>query len=222
MKTPIPSSIVIAGLAAAALVGCTGMGLMGNQTSFFVISVNPGKDGDLGGLRGADAYCEKLATSVGAGDKGWRAYLSTQPVGGSAAVNARDRIGTGPWVNAKGVVVAYNLAELHGNNNLNKQTALTESGEVVPARPDPVNKHDIMTGSQPDGTAFPSGRDMTCSNWTSSDTGSAMVGHHNRDGTNPDPVANVSWNSSHPTPGCGMAALTRVGGAGLFYCFATK
>ncbi|HSW17344.1 MAG TPA: hypothetical protein VLJ86_08970, partial [Ramlibacter sp.] len=119
-------------------------------------------------------------------------------------------------------VVARNLAELHGTNNINKETALTESGAVVPARPDPENKHDIMTGSAPDGTALPAGRDATCSNWTSSTTGGAMVGHHNRGGTNPDPVANVSWNSSHITPGCNMPDLARVGGAGFFYCFAAR
>ena len=147
------------------------------------------------------------------------ATLSTQ---GSGAVNARDRIGKGPWTNAKGVVIAKDLAELHGKNNISKETALTESGAVVPATGDPVNKHDIMTGSQPDGTAMPAGRDATCSNWTSGDQGGAMVGHHNRDGINPDPVANVSWNSSHITPGCSMPALERVGGAGLLYCFAAR
>jgi hypothetical protein len=137
-------------------------------------------------------------------------------------VNARDRIGKGPWTNAKGVVIARDLAELHGKNNINKETALTEKGEVVPATGDPVNKHDIMTGSRPDGTAMPPGKDATCSNWTSADQGGAMVGHHNRTGTNPDPVANVSWNSSHITPGCSTAALARVGGAGLLYCFAAR
>jgi hypothetical protein len=220
MRSMTRSRLMIAGLALAALSGCAGMS--GSRMSFFITENNPGKAGDLGGLAGADAYCEKLAASVGAGGKGWRAYLSTQPSGATPAVNARDRIGNGPWVNAKGVVVAHNVAELHGNNSINKETALTENGTVVPARPDPVNRHDIMTGSQPDGTAFPAGRDVTCSNWTSSDQGGAMVGHHNRAGTNPDPVANVSWNASHVTPGCNMPSLQRVGGAGLFYCFATK
>jgi hypothetical protein len=211
---------IIAGLAVAALAGCAG--LTASRMTFFITSVNPGKGADLGGLAGADAYCETLATSVGAGGKNWRAYLSTQDSGTTPAVNARDRIGNGPWVNAKGVVVAYNVAELHLNNSINKETGLTESGDMVAARPDPVNKHDILTGSKPDGTAFPPGKDMTCSNWTSSDAGSAMLGHHNRTGTNPDPVANVSWNASHGSAGCNMPALVKTGGAGLFYCFAAR
>jgi hypothetical protein len=208
-------------IAAAALAGCASMLQPG--MSFFITGSNPsGGTGNLGGLAGADAHCEKLAAAAGHGGKGWRAYLSTQAVGGAPAVNARDRIGTGPWFNAKGVMVAHNLAELHGVNTINKETALTETGAVVPARPDPQNLHDILTGSMPDGTAMPAGRDATCSNWTSNTTGGAMVGHHNRGGTNPDPVANVSWNSSHVTPGCDAASLTRVGGAGYFYCFASK
>ena len=207
--------------AAASLGSCAYMGAPAGP-SFFVTSSNPGRAGDLGGLAGADAYCQRLAASAGLGNRNWRAYLSTQAEGGAQAVNARDRIGQGPWNNTKGIVIARDLAELHGTNNINKETALTETGAVVPARPDPVNKHDIMTGSQPDGTAMPPGRDATCRNWTSSNEGGAMVGHHNRGGTNPDPVANVSWNSSHITPGCDMAALERVGGAGLFYCFAAR
>ncbi len=223
LKNPTNRRIVATLIATAALAtlgACASIG--GTPMSFFITGESPGKGADLGGLAGADAYCEKLATSAGAGGKGWRAYLSTQAVGNTAAVNARDRIGNGPWLNAKGVVVAYNSAELHGNNNLNKETALTETGAVVPGTGDPVNKHDIMTGSQPDGTAFPPGRDMTCNNWTSSDQGSAMLGHHNRGGINPDPIANVSWNSSHGSRGCNMPALVSTGGAGLFYCFATK
>ncbi len=222
MQTLVRRSFILAGLAAAVLAGCSGMTPGANRMSFFITGTNPGRAGDLGGLAGADAYCEKLADSVGAGGKNWRAYLSTQEAPGVPVVNARDRIGNGPWLNAKGAVIAYNVVELHNNNNINKATGLTETGEVVPARPDPVNKHDILTGSKPDGTAFPAGRDMTCGNWTSSDAGSAMLGHHNRDGTNPDPVANVSWNASHPSAGCNMPALVRTGGAGLFYCFATK
>ena len=212
---------VLAGVAGASLAGCAWLNAPVTPTTFFVTSANPGRGGDLGGLAGADAVCERLAAGAGVGGRGWRAYLSTQAAGGVAAVHARDRIGTGPWVNAKGVMIARNLAELHGNNNLNKETALTEAAAVVPARPDPENKHDMMTGSQPDGTALPAGRDATCSNWTSGGRGGAMVGHHNRGGTNPDPVANVSWNSSHVTPGCSMPELASVGGAGLFYCFAT-
>jgi hypothetical protein len=216
------SRIVIAGgIAAAVLAGCAAT-MSGPPTTFFVTSANPTQSGNLGGLAGADAICEKLASAVGAGGRNWRAYLSTQEAPGAPAVNARDRIGKGPWTNAKGVVIAKDLTQLHGNNNINKETALTERGEVVPASGDPVNKHDIMTGSRPDGTAMPPGKDATCSNWTSSDQGGAMVGHHNRGGTNPDPVANVSWNSSHITPGCSMPALARVGGAGLLYCFAAR
>jgi len=221
MKLKTSSRIVVAGgIAAAVLAGCAAMS--GPPTTFFITSTNPAQSGNLGGLPGADAICEKLAAAAGVGGRNWRAYLSTQAVGGAPTVNARDRIGNGPWTNSKGVVIARNLAELHGTNNINKETALTEKGEIVPARPDPVSAHDIMTGSLPDGTAMPAGRDATCSNWTSSTAGGAMVGHHNRDGTNPDPVANVSWNSSHLTPGCDMPSLQRVGGAGLFYCFAAK
>jgi hypothetical protein len=213
--------VIIAGAAAAALAGCSGFGSFSRGASFFVTSTNPGKGGDLGGLAGADAHCAKLASAAGLGDRGWHAYLSTQASGSQAAIDARDRIGNGPWVNVKGVVIAHNLAELHGSNNLNKETGLMENGEPVPST-SPGNKHDIMTGSRPDGTAMPAGRDATCGNWTSSDAGGAMVGHINRTGTNPDPVANASWNSSHITPGCSMPALARVGGAGLLYCFATR
>ena len=224
MNQRLVRNFFIAGASAglAALIGCSAMRTPGTPTTFFITSANPGKGGDLGGLAGADALCERLALAAGISARNWRAYLSTQASGGAAAVNARDRIGNGPWLNARGVVVAQNLAELHGTNNLNKETALTETGAVVPARPDPETKHDIMTGSQPDGTAMPPGKDATCSNWTSSNEGGAMVGHHNRAGTNPDPVAKVSWNSSHITPGCSMPALAQVGGAGLLYCFAVR
>jgi hypothetical protein len=221
MKLNLLHCGAIAGTAAFLLASCASMG--GAPTTFFITSTNPGKGGDLGGLAGADAQCEKLAAAAGIGGRNWRAYLSTQATGGAPAVNARDRIGNGPWYNAKGLLIATNVAELHGSNNpINKATGLTETGEAVPATGDPVNKHDILTGSLPDGTAMPTGRDATCGNWTSSDQGSAMVGHHNRTGINPDPVANVSWNSSHGTPGCSLPALARVGGAGLMYCFAAK
>jgi hypothetical protein len=190
--------------------------------SFFITSANPGKGGDLGGLAGADRHCQALATAAGAGPRTWRAYLSTTAADGQQAVNARDRIGRGPWHNAKGEMVAANVEELHGQNRLGKQTSLTEKGAVVNGRGDTPNMHDILTGSSRDGRAIAGGSDMTCRNWTSADAGAAMVGHHDRDGTNPDPVANVSWNSSHPTPGCSMDAFRRVGGAGLFYCFAAN
>jgi hypothetical protein len=212
---------VSGGIAAALLAGCAAT-MSGPPTTFFVTSANPTQTGNLGGLAGADAICEKLASAAGVGGRNWHAYLSTQEAPGAPAVNARDRIGKGPWVNVKGVVIAKDVAELHGTNNIGKATALTEKGEEVPTRPGPVNWHDILTGSKPDGTAMPAGADATCSNWTSSTTGGAMVGHVNRDGTNADPVAKVSWNSSHLTPGCDTASLNRVGGGGLFYCFAAK
>jgi hypothetical protein len=188
--------------------------------SFFITSTGGGKGADFGGLAGADRHCQALASAAGAGGT-WHAYLSTSAAPGQPAVNARDRIGTGPWQNVKGVVVAKNVAELHGDNNLNKETALTEKGEIVPASGDSPNKHDILTGSQTDGTAYPGGEDKTCRNWTSSSDGAVQVGHHNRFGTN-DPVLGKSWNSAHTTPGCSDEALRKTGGAGLLYCFAVK
>ena len=187
--------------------------------SFFITSVGSGKGGDLGGLEGADRHCQQLAQAAGAGAKTWRAYLSTQ---GPAAVNARDRIGRGPWQNAKGTVVAKDVAELHATNNLTKQTALNEKGDVVNGRGDQPNRHDILTGSQPDGTAFTIADDRTCGNWTKSGAGAAMVGHHDRMGLNEEPPAK-SWNSSHPSRGpgggCAQDDLRSTGGDGLFYCF---
>ena len=190
--------------------------------SFFVTSVNPGKGADFGGLAGADAYCQKLATSAGAGGKNWRAYLSSTASGGAAAVNARDRIGRGPWQNAKGLMVATSVDDLHGpNNKLSKQNSLTEKGEVVSGRGDPVNMHDILTGSTADGRADTSAPDTTCGNWTQSGEGSAIVGHHDRIGLN-ESAPMKSWNMSHPTRGCGMDALKATGGGGMFYCFAAN
>lgn len=184
------------------------------QMSFFVTSANPGQGGNLGGLAGADAYCRRLAEAVGAGAHNWRAYLS------ATGVNARDRIGRGPWRNAHGEVVARDLAELHGDApGLTKQTALTERGTVVNGRGDTPNDHDILTGSQPDGTAFAGGEDRTCRDWTSGGEGSAMLGHVDRQGLRDD-AASHSWNSSHPSRGCDLPALRSTGGAGLFYCFA--
>ncbi len=190
-----------------------------NDMSFFVTSVNPGQGANLSGLSGADAYCQSLANAVGAGDHVWRAYLSTTANNNSPAVNASDRIGTGPWMNFKGEVIANNLEELHSNNNINKQTALNEKGEMVSGRGDTVNRHDILTGSTPEGRAFTTGGDTTCNNWTSSTEGSAMLGHHDRLGLNDD-AASKSWNSSHASRGCSMENLVSTGGAGLFYCFA--
>jgi hypothetical protein len=189
--------------------------------TFFITSVGPGNGADLGGLEGADRHCQALAQAAGAGNRTWRAYLSTQASGGEAAVDARDRIGDGPWQNAEGVVIAEDVEELHGQNNLSKQTALDEQGEVVNGRGDEPNRHDILTGSQPDGTAFAEGEDRTCGNWTMSGVeGAAMVGHHDRMGLRDD-EASRSWNSSHPSRGgCSQEALRGTGGDGLFYCFA--
>jgi hypothetical protein len=186
---------------------------------FFVTSVGSGKGGDLGGLAGADAHCQSLAAAVGAGTRTWHAYLSTQAIDG--AVNARDRIGHGPWYNAKATLIARDLDELHGMNMLTKETALTEKGAVVNGRGDTPNMHDMLTGSQPDGKAFPPGNDMTCKNWTSSSVGTAMLGHSDRAGIGNDPRGQ-SWNSSHPSRDCGQDGLKSTGGAGLFYCFATN
>jgi hypothetical protein len=184
--------------------------------SFFVTSAGPGKGADLGGVKGADQHCQALAKAAGAGNRTWRAYLSESP-----STNARDRIGKGPWTNAKGAVVAKNVDELHASPNINKQTALTEKGEVVNGRGDTPNMHDILTGSQPDGRAFPADKDMTCGNWTKSGEGSAVVGHHDRQGLN-DSDAAKSWNSSHPSRGCSQDALKGTGGNGFFYCFAAN
>ena len=195
------------------------------ELSFFVTSVGSGRGADLGGLEGADQLCARLAQAAGSVGKTWRAYLSTQAAGGAGdAVNARDRIGRGPWRNAKGEVIAKDVADLHGPaNNLNKQTALTERGEAVKGRGDQPNTHDILTGSQPDGTAFSGAEDRTCGNYTKSGAeGAVMVGHHDRMGLNDDPPAK-SWNTSHPSRGgCSQDALRRTGGAGLLYCFAAN
>ncbi len=189
--------------------------------SFFITSANPGQGANFGGLAGADRHCQALATAAGAGNRTWRAYLSTTAAGGGALVNARDRIGRGPWFNAKGVQVASGVDDLHGaRNRLGKDTSLTEKGAVVNGSGDTPNMHDILTGSTPDGRASTATNDTTCRNWTSGDAGSAIVGHHDGKGTNPDPVANASWNASHGTQGCSIPALNSTGSAGLLYCFA--
>ncbi|HZB61075.1 MAG TPA: hypothetical protein VE423_00255 [Microvirga sp.] len=191
----------------------------GANMTFFVTSVGSGKGADLGGLEGADRHCQTLAAAAGS-TRQWRAYLSTQ---GQGAVNARDRIGRGPWQNSKGDVIAKDVEELHGANNLTKQTALTEKGEVVKGRGDSPNQHDLLTGSQADGRAFSGGEDMTCGNWTlSGQEGGAMVGHHDRIGPD-ESAAAKSWNSSHRSRGgCSQEALRGTGGAGLFMCFAAN
>ena len=186
--------------------------------SFFITSAGPGDGADLGGISGADAHCQKLAAAAGAGGKTWRAYLSQPASGGKPAVNARDRIGSGPWYNAKGVMVAKNVDDLHSDNNkLGKQGSLTEKGDVVNGRGDSPNMHDILTGSTLDGKAFPAGEDTTCSNWTSNGEGSARVGHHDKQGGGEHPN---SWNSAHGSRGCSQANLQGTGGNGFFYCFA--
>jgi hypothetical protein len=215
-------SIVVSVALLMSFGGSTGGQAQQSEISFFITSAGPGKGGDLGGLTGADQLCQLLGATAGAGTKTWRAYLSTQ---GAGAVNARDRIGRGPWLNAKGIIVAKDLAELHGENHLNKQTALTEKGNQVNGRGDTPNMHDILTGSQPDGTAFPPGEDRTCGNWTKSGAGAAMLGHHDRQGLGDDD-ASKSWNSSHasrgPDGGCSQSDLKSTGGNGLFYCFVAR
>ena len=191
--------------------------------TFFVTSAGSGKGADLGGLAGADRHCQELAQSAGAGARTWHAYLSTQ---GAGAVNARDRIGKGPWANAKGVVVATSVDDLHSaNNKLSKQNNLSEKGDVINGRGDKPNRHDILTGSTPDGKAFPADKDRTCKNYTSSTQGSVMLGHNDRQGLTDDDAAK-SWNSSHPSRGseggCSQADLVSTGGAGLLYCFAVN
>jgi hypothetical protein len=209
----------------ALLAACSGAEAQQSQMSFFVTSTGIGKGADLGGIGGADRHCQELAQAAGAGNHTWRAYLSTQAADGRPASNARDRIGAGPWPNARGDIIAANLAELHGDNKLTKQTALSEKGEIINGRGDTPNRHDMLTGSQPDGTAFPAGEDRACHNWTSSAQGAAMLGHHDRMGLRDD-AASRSWNSSHPSRGpdggCSQADLRGSGGDGLFYCFAEK
>jgi hypothetical protein len=190
--------------------------------TFFVTSTGKGNGADLGGLDGADAHCNALAKAAGAKATNWRAYLSTTLPAGDAGVNARDRIGKGPWQNAKGVVVAKNVDELHGRNNLSKQTALTEKGEGLSGSGDPVNVHDILTGSDPAGMYSTAGGDTTCGNWTKSGEGSAIVGHHDRAGLKKETRHMTSWNSSHGSRGCSQDNLKASGGAGLLYCFAAN
>lgn len=219
---PQRRTAVIASMAMILLFAAAPAVAQQSAMSFFITSNGPGNGANLGGLEGADKHCQTLAAAAGAGAKTWRAYLSTQ---GQGAVNARDRIGKGPWVNAKGSAIAKDVAELHGANNLTKQTALSEKGDVINGRGDQPNRHDILTGSTEEGTAFPPDKDMTCKNWTSGTEGSAMVGHSDRIGLRDD-APSKSWNSSHPSRGsgggCTQADLRSTGGDGLFYCFATN
>jgi hypothetical protein len=219
MKTTTLTRAAVGALALAASGGALAQAA---AMTFFLTSTGSGKGADFGGLAGADKHCQALAQAAGAGGKTWRAYLSTSAAGGAAAVNARDRIGKGPWQNAKGVVVAKDVADLHGaGNNLNKQTALDEKGMTVNGRGDSPNRHDILTGSTSDGMAIAGSDDRTCGNWTKSGEGSAMVGHHDRMGLD-DSAPAKSWNASHPSRGCSDDALRGTGGAGLIYCFAAN
>jgi hypothetical protein len=214
--------IAIGAAAIVALCGAMPATAQQSNMTFFVTSQGVGNGADLGGLAGADRHCQSLAQAAGAGGKTWHAYLSTQ---GDGAVNARDRIGKGPWANAKGTVVAKSVDDLHGQNNLTKQTALSEKGDVINGRGDTPNRHDVLTGSTADGKAFPAGEDRTCKNYTSKTQGSVMLGHSDRTGLTDDPVAK-SWNSSHPSRGqdggCSQADLRSTGGDGLLYCFAVN
>jgi hypothetical protein len=221
-KWLLPASIAGVAIVVAA---CAGMGGGGGSMSFFVSSTGTGKGADLGGLAGADQHCQKLASAAGAGGKTWRAYLSTQGTEGAQTVNARDRIGKGPWHNAKGVLIASDVEQLHSAaNNVKKDTALSEKGEIISGAGDKPNRHDILTGSRVDGTAFgPRDPDMTCGNWTRSGAeGAVVMGHHDRSGPTADPWA-TSWNSSHQSRGgCSHKALIGTGGDGLIYCFAAN
>lgn len=215
----------LAVFAVMSLAGCMGMPPGPQNMTFFVTSVGPGKGGDLGGLEGADRHCQSLAQAVGAGGRTWHAYLSTQApkLADPNFVNARDRIGKGPWQNVNGEVIARSVWKLHSaHSKLNKQTALNEEGQMVNGRTEKPNTHDIITGSRADGTAFPGApfTDMTCSNWTNgTDSGAAMTGHHDRVGPT-DASWATSWNSAHPTLGCSPEKIRPTGGEGLFYCFA--
>jgi hypothetical protein len=199
-----------------------------SEMSFFLTSKGPGDGANLGGLPGADAHCQMLAASVGAGGRTWRAYLSTSGIDGEPAVNARDRIGTGPWSSANGAQVAADVADLHSDNNkLSKENSISERGEMINGRGDSPNRHDILTGSNLDGTAFSDGQDHTCRNWTyNGSDGSAQVGHHDRTGGGANPTSwnsahnPTSWNSAHGSRGCGQSDLQGTGGDGLYYCFA--
>ena len=210
------AAVTMAGLAAG-----TAYAQQANMT-FFVTSVGSGKGADLGGLEGADAHCATLAKAAGARATNWKAYLSTTGQAGDAGVNARDRIGRGPWTNVKGVVIATNVNDLHSSNaKISKQTALTEKGEVVNGRGDTPNMHDILTGSDPQGMFSTAGGDTTCGNWTKSGEGSAIVGHHDLQGLKPTRHM-MSWNSSHGSRGCSQDQLKATGGNAMFYCFAAQ
>jgi len=224
MNTTMRSSILASAALLALFFGGAAQAQQAANMSFFVTSARPGKGGDLGGLAGADAHCQMLAQSAGAGGKTWHAYLSTSTNAANpgATVNARDRIGRGPWQNAKGVVVATSVEDLHSDaNKINKESGLTEKGTVVNGVGDTPNQHDMLTGSGMDGRALPGNVNLTCNNWTSGQYGSAIVGHVDRRG-NADTIFQHSWNSAHMSRGCTQPDLIATGGNGLFYCFATN
>ena len=203
-----------------ALMGFASTEPQSQNMSFFITSVGPGQGANLGGLAGADAHCQALASAVGAGGRTWRAYLGAVARGGQPAVHARDRIGSGPWVNAKGVQVASSVDDLHGDaNKLSKENSLNEKGEIVNGRGDTPNRHDILTGVGLAGRIAAGDADTTCGNWTSAGDGSALVGHHDRQGGGANPT---SWNSAHGSSGCSQEHLRGSGGNGLFYCFAGR
>jgi hypothetical protein len=219
------TKLKFATIASVALLSLAGAGVLQaqqNNMSFFVTSVGSGKGGDLGGLAGADAHCQSLAQAAGAGNKTWHAYLSssTNPNNGQAT-NARDRIGNGPWQNAKGVVIAKDVNDLHTNPNINKDTLLDEKGNRIKVRGDTPNMHDMLTGSDLQGRAFSATLNLTCNNWTSSTFGSAMLGHGDREGI-ADTVYQHSPFAAHMSRDCTQAGLVATGGNGLFYCFAVQ
>lgn len=213
MRSTVPLALL-----GTALMAISTAGAQAPKTTFFITSAGPGKGADLGGLAGADRHCRDLAEAAGITGVTWHAYLSQAARTGQPAINARDRIGRGPWYNAKGVMVAQNVADLHSDaNKLSKENSLTEKGTVVNGRGDTPNMHDVLTGSRLDGTVAPDSTDTTCGNWTRSDsTGSAFVGHHDRQGGGANPT---SWNMAHPSRGCGQRNLQATGGNGLYYCF---
>jgi hypothetical protein len=218
MKTAMRLGVLAS--AAVMALSLSGSGQAQNNMTFFITSVGSGKGADLGGLAGADAHCQQLAQAAGAGGKTWRAYLSTNQANPGGAINARDRIGNGPWQNAKGAVIATSVADLHSaNNKIGKATALDEKGEPIKVRGDTPNQHDMLTGSDLEGKAFPGNLNLTCNNWTSSNFGSAMLGHVDREGI-ADTVYQHSWVSSHMSRSCSQPDLVATGGAGLYYCFA--
>ena len=218
--TMLRTLVVATAVVTLAILASVGATAQDHAMTFFITSAGPGDGANLGGIDGADAHCQMLAEAAGSTGHTWRAYLSQSAAGGGMAADARDRIGSGPWYNANAVEVASSVADLHSaNNELSKANSISEKGDVINGRGDSPNMHDVLTGSQPDGTAFTNGEDHTCSNWTSSGAGSAQVGHHDRQGGGDNPT---SWNAAHGSRGCSQDDLIGTGGNGLYYCFATN